>query len=111
MTGGVLLPSSWFYLNNLIRDIRAKFGIPNFPQSPDIGQNTDRCISDCQIFGEYFINENFHNSRTSYNTDMKLGSVTKLDKSNRATSKKINDDVMLPNFDVFVFFHFAAIPK
>ena len=30
---------------NFIRDIPAKFGIPNFTQSPDIGQNSDRGIS------------------------------------------------------------------
>ena len=29
-----------------IREIRAKFGIPNFPQSPDTGQNSDGSISD-----------------------------------------------------------------
>ena len=44
---------------------------------------------------------------------MKLGAVTKLDKRNTATSKKIDDDAMSSNFNVIVFFFiygpFAAI--
>ena len=35
---------------------------------------------------------------------MKLGPVTKLDKRNTGTSKKFDDDVMLTNYDVIVFF-------
>ena len=35
---------------------------------------------------------------------MKLGKVTKLDKRNMATSKKIDDDVILVNCDVIIFF-------
>ena len=35
---------------------------------------------------------------------MKLGEVTKLDKRNLATSKKIDDDVMSANCNVIVFF-------
>ena len=55
----------WFSLNNsetlkafgsiqkhFIRDIHAKFGISNSIQSPDIGQNSDRGISDFRIFGQ-----------------------------------------------------------
>ena len=46
---------------------------------------------------------------------MKLGPVTKLDKRNTATSKKIDDDVMSANCDVIVFCpmygQFAAIWK
>ena len=65
--------------------------------------------------GQSFINENCHNSRTSLDIDMKLGSVTKLDKRNTAVSKKIDDDVMLANCEVIVFFpiyvQFAAIRK
>ena len=33
---------------------------------------------------------------------MKLGPVTKLDKGNKITSKKINDDVMPENGDVII---------
>ena len=39
---------------------------------------------------------------------MKLGPVTKLDKRNTATSKKIDDDVMSKNGEVIVFFRFMA---
>ena len=39
---------------------------------------------------------------------MKLGSVTKLDKRNKTTSKKIDDDIMSENCDViFIFFIFG----
>ena len=59
--------------------------------------------------------ENSHNSRTSNDIDMKLGTVTKLDKRNTATSKKIYDYIMLANCDVVVIFsiygQFGAIPK
>ena len=34
-----------------MRDIRAKFGIPNSPESLDIGQNSDGGISDFRISG------------------------------------------------------------
>ena len=47
-------------------------------QSPDIGQNSDRGISNFQISGQSLIKENCHNSRTSDDVDMKLGPVTKL---------------------------------
>ena len=36
----------------------------------------------------------FHNSRTSDGTDMKLRPVAKLEKRNKTTSKKFGDDVM-----------------
>ena len=46
---------------------------------------------------------------------MKLGAVTKPDKRNKTTSKKIDDDVMSANFDVIVTFliygQLEAIPK
>ena len=35
---------------------------------------------------------------------MKLGPVTKLDKRNKTTSKKFDDDVMLQNCDAIVIF-------
>ena len=66
-----------------IRDIRAKFCIPNLLQSPDIGQNG--VISDFRISSQSLIKENCHNSRTSDDIDMKLGTVTKLDKRNKTT--------------------------
>ena len=55
-------------------------------QSPGIGQNSDGGISDFQISSISLINGN---SRSSDDYDMKLGSVTKLDKRNKAASKKL----------------------
>ena len=63
-----------------MRNIRAKFGVPDFPQSPDIGQNSDGGISNFQISGQSLLKENDHNSRTSDDIDIKLGQVTKLNK-------------------------------
>ena len=82
----------------------AKFGIHNLPQSPDIGQNSDGGISDFRVSGQSLIKENCHNSRTRDDIDMKLGPVTKLDKRNKTTSKKFDDDVMSENCDVIVIF-------
>ena len=59
--------------------------------------------------------ENCHNSRTSDDTDMKLGPVTKLDKRKKTTSKKFGDDLTSVNCDVIVIFpiygQFGAIRK
>ena len=85
-------------------DIRAKFGIPNSPKSPDTGQNSD----EFRISGQSFINKNCRNSRTSHDIDMKLGPVTKVDKRIMATSKMSDDDVTSINCDVIVFFPLKA---
>ena len=89
--------------------------MPNSPQSPDIGQNSDGGIFDFRISGQSLIKENCQNSRTSDDSDMKLGPVTKLDKRNKTTSKKSDYDVMSPNFNVIVIFpiygQFGAIWK
>ena len=74
------------------------------PYSPDIGQNTDNCITDFRISGQPFIKVNCHNSRTSDVIEMKLVAVTKIDKTNKTTSKKFVDVVMSRNFDVIVIF-------
>ena len=86
-----------------IRDIRAKFGIHNLSQSPDIGKNSDVGISDFRFSGQSLIKENCHNSRTRDDIDMKFGSVTKLDRRDKTTSKRIDVDVMSENYDVIVF--------
>ena len=93
---------------HFIKDICAKCGIPNFPQSPDIGQNPDGGISDFRISGQSVITEICHNSRTSDDFDMKLGPVTKLDKKNNTTSKTFGDDAMSENCDVIPIFQFMA---
>ena len=67
------------------------------------------------ISAQSLIKENYRNSRTSDDIDMKLGLVTKLDKRNKTTSKKINGGVLSANFDVIVIFpiygQFGAIRK
>ena len=83
---------------------RTKFGIPNSPESPDIGKNSDGGISNFQISGQSLIKENYHNSRNNDDIEMKLGPVTRIDKRNKTTSKKIDDDVMWTDFDVIVIF-------
>ena len=85
------------------------------PQSPDIGQNSDKGISNFQISGQSLIKENCHNSRTSDDIDMKLGPVTKVDKRDKSMSKKFDDDVMSKNCDGIIIFpiygQFGAIWK
>ena len=44
-----------------------------------------------------FIKENCHNCRTNDGIDIKLGSVTKLDKRKKTASKKFNDNFMSEN--------------
>ena len=63
--------------------------ISNFPQSPDIGQNSNRGIFEFLTSGQSLIKVNCYNSRTSDNIDMKLGPVTKLKKRSKVTSKKL----------------------
>ena len=38
---------------HFVRDVRAKRGIPNSPQSPDIWQNSNWAISDFRISGPF----------------------------------------------------------
>ena len=89
--------------------------IPNFPQSPDIGQNSDGSISDFRISGQSLIKENCHNFRTSDDIDMKIGPVTKLGKRDKTASKKFDDDVMSANCGIIAIFpiygQFGAIRK
>ena len=80
-----------------ITDIYAKFGIPNLPHSPHIGQNTNGDITHFRIFGQFFLKENCHNSRASDDVDMKRKAVTKPDKRSKARSKNVNNDVKSGN--------------
>ena len=78
---------------HFVGDICAKFSITNLPQSPGIGQISNRGISDFRISGQSFINENYQNQfRTSHDIDMKLRPVIKLDKKNTATPKRFDDE-------------------
>ena len=89
--------------------------VPYSPQSPDIGQTSEGSIFDFWIFGQSRIKINCFNSRTSDDTVMKLGPVTKRDRRYKATSKKIDDDFISENFDVITIFpvygQFGAIRK
>ena len=88
---------------HFITDVHVKFGFPNSPQSPDIGQNSDGSISDFLIKG------NCHNSRISDDIDMELGLVTTLDKQNK--DKQFDDDVILKIVTSLTFFEFITIFK
>ena len=74
------------------------------PSLSDIGQNSDEVISDFQISGQSPIKKNCYNFRTSDDIVMKLRPVTKLDKRNKTTSKKFDDDVMSENCHIIVIF-------
>ena len=110
-------PPCWFFLNNsetvkavaltfctiqqhFITNIRTKFGIPNLPQPPDIGENSYKGIShsDFRISDQASIKQNCYKSRTSDDIDIKLGPETK------ATSKKIDNNFMSGNCDDIVIF-------
>ena len=75
----------------------------------------DGGISDFRHSAQALLKENCHNSRTSYDIDMKLGPLTKIHKRNKKTSKKFGDNVMSENCDVivifFIFGKFGATPK
>ena len=71
-----------------MKKIHGKLGIANSLQSPDIGQNLDRSIFNSRFLGKSFIKENCDSSRTCNDIDMKLGSITRLDKRNTMTLKK-----------------------
>ena len=87
--GGNFIPCS-FSLNNsgtvkavtlpfcsiqqhFIRNIPAKFGIPNSPQFLDIWKNSDGGIPNFRNSGQSLIKENCHNSRTGDGIEMKPG--------------------------------------
>ena len=71
-------------------------------RSPQILGNTQTSVF--PDFWSTLVKVNCHNSRTSDDIDMKPGPVTKLDKRNKVTSKKFDDDVMSANCDVIVIF-------
>ena len=66
-----------------------------YPSLQILERNSDGSISDFQISGQSFIEENYHNSRTSNDIDVKPGPVTKLEKKNTVISKKSDDGVIL----------------
>ena len=46
-------------------------------------------ISNFWIYGQFFVNENCHNCRTSHDIDIESRPVSKIDKRNTVTSKKL----------------------
>ena len=58
--------------------------------------------------GQSLIEENCHNSRASDDIDMKLEPVSKLDKKNKTTQKKIDNDVMSKIVTSSPFFAFLS---
>ena len=51
-----------------------------------------------------FLSKNGYNPRTSNNTDIKLGPLTKIDKINMTTSKHFNNDLVSASYDVIIYF-------
>ena len=100
---------------HFIKDILTNFVNPYLPQFPVIGQNSDGGISDFWISGQSLMKTNCHNLRTSDDIDKKLGPETKLDKRNKTSAKKFDDNVISENYDVIAIFpiygQFGAIRK
>ena len=91
-----------------MRNVHAKFSILYSSQSPDIWQNSDGGISDFWLSGQSLIKRNCYNSRTSDDIDMKPGPVTKLDKMNKTTSKKLMMTSCRKIVTLLTFFQFTA---
>ena len=98
-------PSILKHSLHFVRDVRAIFGIPYWPQSPDIDQNSDEGFSDFLISGQSLLKRNVRtNSRTSNNIDMKVGAATKINTRNKTMSKKFVDDNMSGNCYLIAIF-------
>ena len=93
---------------HFIRDIHVKFRVLNLSQCLYIEQNVDGGISDFRISSQSFINKNCPNSRTSYDTDIKHGTVTKLDKRNTAIPKKLTTTSCQQIVTYLSFFQFMV---
>ena len=82
-------------------------------QSTDIGQNSDE--GTIFIISRYLVNPSNKIVELQYQPciDVKLGPLTKLDKRNMVTSKKIDNDVMSANIVVtfLTYDQFGAIWK
>ena len=72
------------------------------------GERGDFIISDFRISSQSFIKENCHHCRTSVDIDMKFGPVTKLDKGNKTTSKKLTLTSYRKIMTSLSFFRFLA---
>ena len=50
------------------------------------------------------MNKNCYNSRTSNDIDIKLGTLSQLEKKSTIKSKEFDDDVILTNYDPIIIF-------
>ena len=71
-----------------------------------MGKISDEGISDFWISGQSLIKGNCHNSSTNDDIDMKVGPVTKPDKSSKTTSKIPDAGSAKVMFSVIVAFCF-----
>ena len=85
------------------------FGVPNLPQSPDIGKNSDADIFNFQISCQSLVNVFCHDSRTIDNIEMKIGPVTKIDNRNKTAPKKFNMRSCQQIVTSLLFFRFMVI--
>ena len=84
-----------------------------FSISPCMGQNLDSAISNFWISGQILINKSYtetsyRNSRTSNDSHMRLGPVTKIDKSNTTTLKILTVTFCQQIMMSLPFFQFMA---
>ena len=79
-----------------------------YPKPTDIEQNLDGGIFNFHISGQSIIKRNCHNSRTNHDIDMKLGTITKLDKENKTVVKKLTMMSCRKIVTSLLFFEFKA---
>ena len=79
-----------------------------YPKSTDIEQDLDGGLLDFRISGQSIIKRNCHNSRTNDDIDMKLGTITKLDKKNKTVVKKLTMTSCRKTVTSLLFFEFTA---
>ena len=79
-----------------------------YPKSTDIEQDLDGGILDFRISGQSIIKRNCHNSRTNDDIDMKLGTITKLDKKNKTVVKKLTMTSCQKIVTSLLFFEFTT---
>ena len=72
------------------------------PSLPIVGKTLNGGIANFRISCKSLMKESSRNSRTINVVDMKLGPVAKLEKGNKTTSKKFDDDVISENCDVWL---------
>ena len=91
-------------IKSLIGNIHDTFGIPNLPQSPDIGPTQTGVFPISAFLVKLFTNKSCHKSRTSDDIDVKLRPVTKLDKGNTTTLKEFDSNTVSTNYHTSVIF-------